>query len=98
MRLFDKRVEIGQRAEERVDIAVVGDVVAEVGHRRWVEGRDPEGIDAEPAQVVKSFGDAAQVAGAVAVAVLEASWVDLINDAALPPRKRVSVCLNVFDQ
>ena len=91
VRLRDQRVEVGQRAEERVDVAVVGDVVAEVGHRRRVEGRDPDGVDAEPAQVVEPLDDAAQVADAVAVAVLEAARVDLIDDAALPPGKRVSV-------
>ena len=98
VRLLDQRVEVGQRAEQRVDVAVVGDVVAEVGHRRrdrtarsrWRRRRASSGS--------RAVGDAAQVADAVAVAVLEAARVDLVDDAALPPRKRVSVCLNVFDQ
>ena len=49
VRLRDQRVEVGEVAEERVDVAVVGDVVAEVGHRRRVERREPDGVDAEPA-------------------------------------------------
>ena len=32
--LRDQLVEVRERAEDRVDVAVVGDVVAEVGHRR----------------------------------------------------------------
>ena len=47
----DQRVEVGQRAEQRVDVAVVGDVVAAVGHRRGVERREPDRVDAEVAQV-----------------------------------------------
>ena len=45
----DQRVEVGERAEQRVDVAVVGDVVAEVGHRRGVDRREPDGVDAQPA-------------------------------------------------
>ena len=47
----DQRVGVGERAEERVDVAVVGDVVAVVVLRRGVERRDPERVDAEVAQV-----------------------------------------------
>ena len=47
MRLGDQRVEIGERAEERIDVGVVGDVVAEVLHRRGEEGREPDRVDAE---------------------------------------------------
>src|SRR5262249_39049307 len=65
--------------------AVVGDVVAEVGHRRWEDGRDPDGIDAQPLQVVQPLGDARQVAYAVVIGVLKPARVDLVDDAALPP-------------
>ena len=41
----DQRVEIGERPEERIDVAVVRDVVAEVGHGRRIERRDPDGVD-----------------------------------------------------
>ena len=34
MRLRYQRVEVGQRAEQRVNVGVVGDIVAKVGHRR----------------------------------------------------------------
>ena len=47
MRLGDQRVEIGERAEHRIDVAIVGDVVAEILHRRGEEGRDPDRVDAE---------------------------------------------------
>ena len=72
-------------AEQRLDVAVVGHVVAAVGHRRRVERRDPDGVDAEVAQVRQPGPDAGQVADAVAVAVGEAADVDLVDDRAAPP-------------
>jgi hypothetical protein len=57
-------VEPRQVAVERVDVAVVGHVVAEVGLGRRVERRDPQGVDPEPHQVVEVGGDAVEVAGA----------------------------------
>ena len=47
VRLGDQGVEIGQRAEHRIDVAIVGDVVAEILHRRLEEGRNPDRIGAE---------------------------------------------------
>ena len=38
----DQPVEVRERAEQRVDVAVVGDVVAEVGHRRRIDRREPD--------------------------------------------------------
>ena len=72
-------------AEERVDGAVVGDVVAAVGHRRGVPGGEPDGVDAEVAQVGQAGADAGEVAGAVAVRVGEAARVDLVDGGAAPP-------------
>ena len=54
----DQRVEVRERAEDRVDVAVVGDVVAEVGHRRGVERRQPDRLHAERVEVVEVRGDA----------------------------------------
>ena len=51
-------VEVGERAEQRVDVAVVGDVVAEVAHRRPEDRRQPDGVDAEPGEVVEPRRDA----------------------------------------
>ena len=38
VRFGEQAIEVGERAEERIDVAVVGDVVAEVGHRRRKNG------------------------------------------------------------
>ncbi len=82
----DEVVDIGERAVLRVDGLVVGDVVAEVDLRRGIHGRDPDGVDAEGLQVVEALGDAVEIADAVAVGVLKAAWVDLVDDGVLPPR------------
>src|SRR5207248_2757888 len=78
--------EVLEVAEDRVDVAVVGDVVAEVSHRGAEEGRDPDGVDAQPRQVVEMTPDALEVADSVAVRVGEGPGIDLIDDRRLPPR------------
>ena len=60
-------VEVGQGAKDGVDVAVVGDVVAEVGHGRGVKGRDPYRLDAQPSQVIEPLQDALKIADAIAV-------------------------------
>jgi hypothetical protein len=45
--LCDQGLAIGKRAEAGIDVAVVGDVIAEIGHQRWVERTDPYGVHTE---------------------------------------------------
>ena len=47
VRRGDQSVEVAKRAEHRVDAAIVGNVVAEIRHRRRVDRRDPHRVDAE---------------------------------------------------
>jgi hypothetical protein len=47
MRPVDQRVEIAQRAEHRIDVAVVADVIAEIEHRRAEERADPDRVHAQ---------------------------------------------------
>ena len=90
MRLFEKMIEVLERAEDRIDIAVVGDVVTEVGHRRAIERRKPDRLDTKRpggavVQMVEPPCDPGQVADAVPVRILERTRVDLIEDALAPP-------------
>ena len=82
----DQRVEVRQGAEHGIDVAVVGDVVAEVAHRRPEDRRQPDGVDAEPGEVVQPADQAPQVTDAVPVRVRERPRIDLVDDALLPPR------------
>src|SRR5262245_52811584 len=64
---------------------MVRDVVAEVRHRRRIDGRDPDRVHTQPDQVVEAGANALEIADAVAVRVQERARIDLINDPALPP-------------
>ena len=83
----DEGVGVGERAEARVDVAVVGDVVAGVVHGGDVEGADPQGVDPEVAQVGQPARDAGQVADPVAVGVGPRARVHLVDDGVAPPRR-----------
>ncbi len=88
-------LEVGHGAVLRIDGCVVGDVVAEVDLGRGVHGGDPDGVDAELLDVVEARGDAFDVADAVAVGVLKAAGVDLVDDGVLPPG--VGSCVFLVD-
>ncbi len=68
-----QRVEVGEGAERRIDVAVVGDVVAGVVLRRRIDGGEPDHVNAEGGDVVEPRRDAGQVADAVPVGVGEAA-------------------------
>ena len=82
VRLRDQRVGVGEGAEDGVDGAVVGDVVAGVGHRRRVPRVEPDRVDAEVGEIGQPGPDAGQVADPVAVAVGEAAHVELVDRGA----------------
>ena len=75
-----------QVAKQRVDVAVVGDVVAVVGLRRAIDGGDPDDVDPEARQVLEATVDTVEISDPVAVRVLERAGVHLVEDRVLPPR------------
>ncbi len=83
--LGDQMIEIAEGAVHRIDVFVVGHVVAEVHLRGRKAGGDPDRVDAELLQVVELGGDAVEVTDAVAVAVGEAARIDLVEHRMLPP-------------
>ena len=85
MGLLQERPEVAQRPVGRVDLAVVGDVVAVVAQRRGIEGQQPQRGDPELLEVVELVDQAAEVADAVAVAVVERPHVELVDDRVLVP-------------
>src|SRR4051794_6565548 len=86
VRLPDELVEVVERAEKRVDLDVVRDVVPVIRARRRVERRQPEGVDTELFEVLQLLRDAGDVADTVAVRVGKAPHVDLVEDGVAPPR------------
>jgi hypothetical protein len=81
----EQRVEVPERPVGPVDVGEVGDVVAEVGQRRRVDGREPRRVGTELGEVVETRLDAREISDAVAVGVLERARVDLIDDRVAPP-------------
>ena len=86
VRGVDERAGVGKRAEGGLNVAIVRHVIAAVGHWRRVPGGDPDGVDAELAEVRQALADAVDIADAVAVGVGEAAHVNLIDDGMTPPR------------
>src|SRR3954454_24186767 len=85
MGLGDHAIRVTEGAEHRVDVAIVGDVVAEVLHGGAKERRDPEGVDAKPAKMLEPRRDSSKVADAVAGRIQERPRIDLVDHGISPP-------------
>ena len=48
-----KRIEV---TENRIDAGKIGDIVTKVDHRRGIDGRNPDSVDAQPGEMIE-FGD-----------------------------------------
>jgi hypothetical protein len=84
---IDKRLEVVERAVARMDVLVIGDVVAVVLERRGEERQDPQAGNPERLQIVELLGHALEVADAVVVAVEERFDVRLVDDGVLVPQR-----------
>jgi hypothetical protein len=82
---MNEAVQTFERPENGINPAIVGDIVTEVMHRRGINRRNPDRIDAEPDEIVEPLPNAIEIANAVAVRVLKRSRVDLIKRTGLPP-------------
>ena len=85
MRRRHHLVEIGKRAEDRINIAIIGDVVAHVGHRRGKERRQPDRIDPECGNVRQAPGNPLDIAEPVGIRILKRPRIDLIDHCPAPP-------------
>ena len=87
VRCVDQRLQVVHRPVVRMYAEEVGDVVAAVAHRGRVDGKQPDAVDPEPLEVVQLVDDAADVAVAVAVGVVEAADVDLVEHRRPEPKR-----------
>ena len=87
MGLHKQVVEVCQRTEAWIDVAIVGNVIAEINHRRRVDGGDPDRVDPKADKIFEPPPDPREVADAVVVGVLKGTWVDLIDHTRLPPER-----------
>src|ERR1700733_2938971 len=79
-------IEIGQGSIHRINILVIGNVVAEIDLGRGVAGSDPDSIYAQLLQVVQLGLDPFEIADTVTIAVGKTARIDLIKNGMLPPR------------
>ena len=84
-RFCDELFHILHGAEHGIDGPVVGDVIAVVHLGGGTDGRHPDAVDAQIFQIIQPGNDAPQVTDAVAVGVLEALGVDLVENSGFPP-------------
>jgi hypothetical protein len=94
MCLGDQPIEVVHVTEDRIDIDVIGDIVAKVGHRRSEDRRNPDRIDAEVDQIGQPAGDSVQISHSIVIAILKRPRVDLINDSGFPPRHGLLAAIN----
>jgi hypothetical protein len=95
---IDELDEVGQVAEFGQYGGVVRHVVTAVPQGRLEERREPEAVDPEPLQVVQLGGDALEVADAVAVAVLERTHQNLVEDGSFEPVGITVLCRRVLER
>ena len=81
----DEGAEVRHRPVRRMDVRVVGDVVAIVTQRGGIERQQPDRGDTQVAQVVELLDQAAEVARAVAGGIPEGPEVDLVDDRVAVP-------------
>src|SRR5262249_33865286 len=86
LRLRHESAEVAHAAEGGIDVAVIGNVVAVIAPRAWVERQQPQRGDAKVAQVVELLGEPGEITDAVAVAVAERLYVQLVDDRVLEPQ------------
>ena len=85
MGLVQQGVQVLKGPEERMNIGVIRNVIAKIGHGRRVDWREPDRVNAEPAQVIQPAGDTREISHPIAIAIEKTAWVDLINHSRLPP-------------
>ena len=78
-------VEIGHRTELGHNRPVIRNIVAIIVIRRGVNRGKPDNIYTQLRQVRDFFGDAGQIADAVAIGVVEGTRVNLVHNGLLPP-------------
>ena len=89
--LRNQLVHVSQVSENRINILVIGNVIAIVVLRGAEYGRQPDSVNAKLLQIGKLPDNSLEIADAVCVAVVKASGINLINYRLLPP-----LCLLFF--
>src|SRR5436190_7223617 len=87
MGLVQKYFEIPERAVDRIDRVVVGDVVTIIFERRGVEGQQPKCSVSEILEVIEPLREPLKVADAIRIAVLKGPDVQFVDDSVFIPER-----------
>jgi len=77
--------EVAERTIGRIDVVIIGDVVAVVLAGRGLERHQPDRVDAEAGEVIEPPAQAGKIADAVAVRVHVGRDGEAIDDRVLVP-------------
>src|ERR1700759_5334188 len=97
----DEQFEVLAGAVLRVDVVIIGDVVAVILTRRWVERQQPDGVDPEILDVIQLSGETGEVTNAVIITIEERAYVYLVDDRVFVPKRiarrlRIDLCVHLF--
>ncbi len=84
VRFFEQGLEIVHCAVFGVDGVIIEHVISVIG-RRWVDGHQPDGGDAERFEIVQLLDNAVEIADTVIVRVVERADEYLVEDGGPPP-------------
>ena len=87
VRRIKKCAEIIERAEVRIDVEIIGDVVAVITERRRIKRQQPDSRNAELLEIIELFDQATEVTHPIAVAVTKRLNVQLVDDRVLVPKR-----------
>ena len=85
LRLGNQLLHVFIGAESRINLVVIGNIIALVGKRGKKAGRNPDDIDSEFLQIIEFFNNPLDVSNSISLRILKAFRINLISDLLLPP-------------
>src|SRR5437870_12364793 len=82
-----KGAKIIKGAEVRIDVEIIGDVVAVITQRRRIKRKKPDGRDAKLLEIIQFLDQATEIAHSIAVTVAKRLDVQLVDDRVLVPKR-----------
>ena len=87
MRGREERLKILERAEVRIDVVIIGDVVAVIAQRRWIERQKPDRGNTEFLQIIELLDQPAKIADTVTVTVMKSLNMQFVDDRVFEPKR-----------
>ncbi|CAB4581204.1 unannotated protein [freshwater metagenome] len=81
----DQCLSLSKRAKYRVDVTVIGNVIARVFLRGAIKRREPNRVNPEFSNRRKSADNAREIAHPIPISIGKRPRIDLVNDGVTPP-------------